>query len=174
MRKALWVLLAALFVCTEASAADWAFPIKLGDTAASVKEKLGEPEEKAPWGIDRAQERLFYKRLGVEVRIDVETGTVDMMTFHGKRRLPDWSKHEGEIVEGIDMDSTLEDAVRVLGPDYELYPEEEGGAFRNYSWKAGDRDYYDVEFWEADYTNENGSSKKGDMYFFKAIRYFKK
>ena len=160
-------ILASVLLGLMASVA-WAepalqIPIQLGETEASIKQKLGEPSNVVNGNTGTY---LWFQGSGISVELDPATRTVLNLTLMGEFRSEGWSVYSGTVTNGVDMNRTFDQVVQALGSSYEkdTFDEEIGVTDTGtYYWNF-DTYTLSAQFWLEDSTQKDGRTyPKGSL-----------
>lgn len=90
---------------TDVLAAQVLLPATVGESEASAKQRLGEPESVYFDDVAGANE-LYYKSRGFTVTVFAQMGTVASASVLGNHHDPAAGTYSGGIIDGLDMNST--------------------------------------------------------------------
>jgi len=157
MRK--WSGVVAGFLLFLGAATAWAepalqIPVQLGETEASIRQRLGEPSNIVDGDTNLF---LWYPSGGFTVELDRGARTVIGVTLMGEFRKEGTSVYPGAVTNGVDMSRSFDQVVQALGSSYQkdTFLEEMGiTSYASFHW---DFDTFTLigTFWLKD-SNENG------------------
>jgi len=175
-RKLTLLLCLTFLIAPLAPAGAWAepalqTPVQLGESDASVRQKLGEPS-KVVDGSD-GNTIFWYMSQGFSLDIDPATKTVTQITLMGPYHSEGWVGYSGKVISDIAFSTSIDQVVQVLGSSYgkdELMEEMGGDETSTYYWEF-ETYTFGTEFWQADHIQNGQTYPKGSL---KGIEIIKK
>ena len=154
---ALAVLIAAAGCAPAPSAADWQYPVALGDSREQVYDRLGLPTERIPDPPTSSMIEWFPVS-GLSVEFD-EFEKARVLHFPGEYRLDGWVVSDKRVAFGLHPRATRqqfaetlgEPVLKTTGPDTEIL-----------TWKRGELAVLG-EFWMRDVQQEGATFKTGTL-----------
>ena len=157
MRK--WRGVVAGFLLFLGAATVWAepalqIPVQLGETEASIQQRLGTPSNIVE---DDTDLYFWYPASGFTVRLDRSTRTVASVTLMGEFRKEGTSVYPGTVTDGVDMSRSFDQVVQALGSSYKKDTALEEMSITSFAHFQWDFDTYTLigTFWLKD-SDENG------------------
>ena len=151
-----WIACFLMFICAAGNvfAANLQLPIRIGEAESSVRQKLGVPDAVVPL---RSRQLLRYPKQGLAITIGKQSLVEAISVMHANEF--DVASYTGKIISDIDVNQTIDQVIKRLGPPYTTTDDDES---KTYIWELGDI-ILRVEAWEADYAAAGVTYPRGSI-----------